>query len=191
VFLAITSQNLKQILIWLFFNQMVLVIMEFLVFGLSVKQMTMVIISFVLSWLLIFSAIGNINLYLQSSEDKALNGIFHKLRITVLALISALLNSLGLFLGIGALEKYWLLKTAFFDQSWLSLSVLVCNIVLSVICVLRMIYPMLEISTKNNNPENYEIAKAIELDLNLMLPILILPCALTFILLAIFIYKFF
>ncbi len=180
--LAIASKNLKQILTWLFFNQMIVVIMAFIVFGLNPKQMAITIVSFVLGQLLIFIAVGNINLYLRASEDKTLNGIFYKLKITILGLIFAVINLSGLIPATGMAEKYWLFKVAINDKSLVNGLVLLTNIILCLICVARMIYPMLEISSKNNNTKNYEIAKKIgweiEWDLSLVLPALLLPAIL-------------
>jgi len=173
--MAVISKNLKQIVTWLFFNQMIAVIMAFLVVGLSIKKMQIVIASFVLGQLLIFIAIGNINLYLKASEGKILNGIFYKLRITISALIFALLNLSGLIPSIGMVEKYWLFRELINDKSLVSGLVLLANIGLVFFCGLRMVYPMLEISSKNNSQQNYEIAKKIELDLSLILPTLLLP----------------
>ncbi|MES2678134.1 MAG: hypothetical protein V4612_07505 [Pseudomonadota bacterium] len=175
--LAIASKNLKQILTWLFFNQMIAVIMAFIIFGLSQRQMQIVIVSFVLTQLLIFSAVGNINLYLRALEDKTLNGIFYKLRITILGLIFALLNLSGLIPAIGMVEKYWLFKVAFNDKSLLNALLLLTNIGLVLICIFRMVYPMLEISEKKSKNDEIikKIAWEIEWDLNLILPLLILP----------------
>ena len=176
--LAIISKNLKQILIFLLFNQIIMVVMEFLVFGLNLKQMEIVIASFVLGQLLIFIAVTNINLYLKGSEDKTLNGVLYKLRITILALIFALLNLSGLIPAIGMAEKYWLFKDVINDKAVLNGLVVLINIGLCLVCSVRMIYPMLEISSKNNNPKNYQTAKDIEWDLSLILPTLFLPALL-------------
>jgi hypothetical protein len=79
-------------------------------------------------------------------------------------------------------EKYWLFKVAINDKSLVNGLVLLTNISLCLICVARMIYPMLEISSKNNDTKNYEIAKKIgweiERDLSLVLPALLLPAIL-------------
>ena len=104
--LAIFSKNLKQILIFLFFNQMIFVVIEFFNFGLNVRQMQIVMIAFILSQLTIFLIIGNINLYLKTSADKTLNGIFYKLRITILMLILILFSIVGVLPGAGMLDKY-------------------------------------------------------------------------------------
>lgn len=173
--LAIFSKNLKQILIFLFFNQMIFVFIEFFNFGLNAKQMQIIITTFLLSQLAIFLIIGNINLYLKASTDKTLNGVFYKLRITILMLILTLLSIVGLLPGAGMLEKYWLLKSIIANRSWISGIILLINLLLLLVCIARIIYPMIEIFSKDNNSKNYEIskkiAKNIELDLGLILPI--------------------
>lgn len=183
--LAIFSKNLKQILTFLFFNQLIFVIIEFFNFGLNAKQMQISITSFILSQVLIFLAIGNISLYLKDSADKTLNGIFYKLRITILVFIFALLNLSGLSPSIGALEKYWLLKTIVNAKSIANAVIMLLNLLLYLVCIAKVIYPMIEILAKNNskNPSvakenDIEIAKEIELDLSLILPMVILSSAL-------------
>ncbi len=170
--LAIFSKNLKQILIFLFFNQLIFVIIEFFNFGLSARQMQIGIISFILSQVLIFLTIGNINLYLKESRERTLNGIFYQLKITVLVLIFALLNLSGLAPSIGILEKFWLVKAVIADKSLTNGLIIMLNLALYLACVIKIVYPMIEISTQDKNPESYEIAKDIESNLSLILPIL-------------------
>jgi len=154
---------------------MIFVIIEFFNFGLNARQMQIAIITFVLSQLTIFLVIGNINLYLKASADKTLNGIFYKLRFTILMLILILFSIAGLLPGSGMLDKYWLLKSVIASGSWIGAMILLINLLLVLICIIKIIYPMIEIFGKNNNQKSYEIssaiAKDIELDLNLILPI--------------------
>ncbi|MCE3254635.1 MAG: dehydrogenase (quinone) [Rickettsiaceae bacterium] len=189
-FLAIFSRNLKQISIFLFFGQMVMAVTAFLALGLSAKKMQIVITSFIVVQMLIFFAIGNINLYLRESQTKELNGIFYQLRITVLLLIFAFLSLSGLFPGVGMLEKYWLFKEAFTEKFAVAIALLTVNILLSLACSIKVLYPMVEISAKSAGGQNHEIAKDIEHDLSLMLPILVL-CFIIFSLLFPFIANFF
>jgi formate hydrogenlyase subunit 3/multisubunit Na+/H+ antiporter MnhD subunit len=185
--LAIFSKNLKQILIFLFFNQLIFIIIEFLNFGLSAKHIQISIISFVLSQILIFLAVGNISLYLKNSGDKTLNGIIYQLRITVWVLAFALLNLVGLAPSVGLLEKFWLVKAVFHDRSLGNGLIMIVNFVLCLFCIVKVFYPMIEISARSQNKEKSEIAKDIELNLALISPILIIPLILIFL----FIMNFF
>ena len=177
--LTIFSKNLKQMLTFLFFNQLIMVVMALLVFGVNPRKMQIMITSFTLSQMLIFFAIGNINLYLSGSQEKTINGIFHKLKITILLLIFTLLNFSGLVPAVGMIEKYWLFKEVITNRSFIGAGVVLLNILLCLVCSAKMIYPMLEISAKNSSEEKNgteEIAREIELDLSLILPIVVLSC---------------
>jgi multicomponent Na+:H+ antiporter subunit D len=176
--LAIFSKNLKQILIFIFFNQLIFVMIEFFNFGLSARQMQISIVSFILSQVLIFFAVGNISLYLKDSGEKTLNGIIYQLRITVLVLIFALLNLSGLAPAVGVLEKFWLAKAVISGKSLTNGLIMLINLALYLICIVKVVYPMIEISTRNQNKEKSDIAKEIELNLSLMSPILIMPAIL-------------
>jgi formate hydrogenlyase subunit 3/multisubunit Na+/H+ antiporter MnhD subunit len=182
--LAIFSKNLKQILIFLFFNQMIFLVIEFFNFGLNAKQMQISIIAFALSQLAIFLVIGNINLYLKVSSEKALNGIFYKLKITILMLILILFSIIGLVPGIGMLEKYWLIKSIIAEKSWINAIILLINFLLLFLCMIKISYPMIEIFGKSYKQKNYDISKTIakEIDSNLGL---VLPIFLTLLLIVI------
>lgn len=171
--LAIWAKNLKQMLTFLFFNQFIWVVFVFIVLGFSTKQMNIALFSFALSFIVIFLSIGNISLYLQSSQEKKLNGIFYKLRITVILLIFALLNIIGLVPAIGSLEKYFALKHIIGGHNVVAGIILAINSVLLLVLSIKIIYPMFEIAVRNTDPKTYEIAKNIEYDLNLILPILL------------------
>ncbi len=181
---ALLSKNLKQILTLLLFNQVIAVIMAFMIFGLSAKKMQVVIASFVFGQLLIFIAVGNINLYLKESKDKAMNGVFYKLRLTVLALIFALLNLTGIIPSAGMSEKYWLFRDIMHNNSWINGSVVVTNIILCLICSVKILYPMLEI--RKEVAQSSEEQNQVEHDLSLISPILILPAGLFALLLPFF-----
>lgn len=173
--LAIFSKNLKKILTYLFFNQFIWVVSLFLIFRLNTNQMAVVLLSFVLSQALIFFCISNISLYLSQAQEKTLNGIAYKLRITVILLAFALLNIVGLVPAIGLVEKYLIIKQIIIrNHALINGLIFLVNVALNIICIVKILYPMIEISSKNNNPKSYEVAKEIEYDLSLILPILLL-----------------
>jgi len=176
--MAIFSKNLKQILIFIFFNQLIFVMIEFFNFGLSARHMQISIISFVLSQVLIFFTVGNISLYLKNSGDKTLNGIIYQLRITILVLVFALLNLSGIVPAVGILEKFWLVKAVISGKSLANGLLMLLNLALYLICVTKVVYPMIENFAKNQDKEKSNIAKEIELNLSLMVPILIIPAIL-------------
>jgi formate hydrogenlyase subunit 3/multisubunit Na+/H+ antiporter MnhD subunit len=131
------------------------------------------IISFVLSQMLIFLSIGNISIYLKESAHKNLNGIFHKLRITIIGLVAALFNIAGLFPGVGMLEKYWLFRQIIKNNLTIEGIILCANLFLVVAIIIKTILPMVEIATKKGNQMDYDIAKDIETDFSLVMPIFI------------------
>lgn len=171
--LAALSKNLKQTLIFLFFNQLIWMIFVFLIVGFSPYKMTTSLFSFVLGFFVIFLAIGNINVYLLNSGEKNLNGAFHKLRLTIIGLILGLLNITGLAPTIGGMEKYLALKQILLDHNLIAFAVLLINTILLLVISIRIIYPMLEFPGQNQNPKHHEVAKDIESNLSLILPILI------------------
>lgn len=175
---ALLSKNLKQILTLLFFNQLIAILMAFLVIGLNAKKMELLILSFVLTQSLIFIVVGNINLYLKSVENKSLNGIFYKIRLTILALIFALFNLIGLTPAVGMAEKYWLFRDVINNGSALIGAILIVNLLICLACIAKMIYPMLEISKENYDEQSDSVGRVVEKDLRLITPIIIIPAIL-------------
>lgn len=173
IILALRSENLKQILVLLFFNQLILTIMSLLIIGLNFRKAQILIASFIFSQMLIFMALGNISLYAKQSKIKSLNGIFYKLRVTIFSLIFAFLNLSGLMISAGMDEKYWLFRDIISNGSVLKGLVLFANIALLLICATKIIFPMLEIK-KEKTAKNYD-GIIFEKDLRLILPALILP----------------
>ena len=169
-FFSLVGKNLKKILIYLFFNQLILVIFAFFVFKAAAYQMIITVISFILSQILLFLSIGNINLYLFNSEQKSVKGLFRQLRITVGCLIFALLNMVGLAPAIGFAAKYYLFQQAIADKSFLEIFIVIVNIVLNIICAIKIIYPMLN-RQKVIDRSGLEAARKIEFDSGLLFAI--------------------
>ena len=123
--------------------------------------------------MLIFLSIGNISIYLKDSEHKNLNGIFYKLRITILGLGAALLNIVGLFPGVGMVEKYWLFRQIIGNKLAIEGIVVCINLFLVAAIIIKMMLPMIEISAAKNQERDYQIAKDIETDFSLVMPIFV------------------
>ncbi len=174
--LLLFSKNLKNIIIFLFFNQLIFLLIKFLHFSLSEQQAKISIAAFIISQSLIFLSFNNINLYLKSAKDKSLNGIFYKLKYNVCLLIFALLSLCGIVPSAGMLEQYWLLGLAIDNQSVVQFAILLGNLSLSLLLLLKIIYPMIEILHKNRNFAD-DLAVNIERKWGLILPMLLLVLA--------------
>ena len=177
---AIIGDNLKKMLIYLFFNQLIFAVFSLLIMGLAVHKAVLIIISFVLSQILIFFAIGNINIYLLGSEDKTINGIAYKLKITTAFLIFALVNLIGVGPGIGIIAKYFLLKQVIADHSFINCLIIIMNSALNIGCLLKIIYPMFDMGHKQASELSLGVAKKIEFNFGLMLPMILIASLMFF-----------
>jgi len=177
---SIIGDNLKKMLIYLFFNQLIFTIFSLFALGLAVNKMVVVIISFILSQILIFFAIGNCNLYLLDAEDKTINGIAYKLKITTAFLIFGLINLVGIAPGIGMIAKYFLLKQAITDHSFINCLIIIVNSVLNIFCLLKIIYPMFDANHKQASDLSLGVAKKIEFNFGLMLPMILIASLIFF-----------
>jgi formate hydrogenlyase subunit 3/multisubunit Na+/H+ antiporter MnhD subunit len=102
-------------------------------------------------------------------------------------LILAFLNIIGLAPTIGGVEKYLVLKQIIAQGNLIAGIIFILNTILMVVLLLKIIYPMFEIAIKDGSDREYEIAKDIEYDLSLILPILFTAIAMVAF---IFSYKF-
>ena len=177
---AIIGDNLKKMFIYLFFNQLIFTVFSLFTLSLSIHKAVIVIISFILSQILIFFAIGNINLYLLDSEDKSINGIAYKLKITTAFLIFGLINLVGISPGIGIIAKYFLLKQAITDHYFINCLIIIINSVLNMFCLLKIVYPMFDVSHKQTSDLNLNVAKKIEFNFGLMLPMIFIASLMFF-----------
>lgn len=144
--LTITGRNLKQILIYLFFNQLIMVILSFLIFQNDIHKILISIFSFVLTQILIFICVGNFNLLIMNSKDKSLNGALYKLKITSILFIFALLNIVGFVPSIGLVEKYLLIKQIIKNHYLIFGIAVLLNIILNFVCIIKIIYPIIRAS---------------------------------------------
>ncbi len=168
-FLALIQNNIKKILIFLFFNQLIFAFFLFLILNQSIDQFIIVIVSFILSQTLLFLCLGNINIYLLKSEEKSMTGVFYKLKSTSILLSFALFSLIGVAPSIGFIEKYLLVENYLINDFDFNLLIIFANIVLIGVAVIRIIYPLSGKDT-NQNKHDIQLARSIDLNISLMLP---------------------
>ncbi len=170
--LVVAQNNIKKILIFLFFNQLIFAFFLFLILNQSIDQFIITIISFILSQTLIFLSLGNISLYLLNSKKRDLEGIFYKLKITSILLIFGLLNLVGLVPSIGFVEKFLLIQNYLIKDFDLNFIIIVINMILVLIGIVRTIYPILR-QDSNYNKHDIKLAQKIDNNLFLIFPSII------------------
>lgn len=173
-FLLVIQNNLKKVLIYLFFNQLIFVLFLFLILNQSIDQFIISILSFILSQLLIFLSLGIINIYLLNSQNQTISGLFFRLNKTSILLIFALFNIIGIVPSIGMIEKYILVKNYLISGFDLNLVVIFVNIALVCVAIIRVASPI--ISKEGNYSEN-DVKLARYLDNN---PALMIPAFMVF-----------
>jgi formate hydrogenlyase subunit 3/multisubunit Na+/H+ antiporter MnhD subunit len=166
---AVIQNNLKKILIFLFFNQLIFAFFLFLILNQSIDQFIIIIISFILSQTLIFLCLGNINIYLLKSKKKMVAGIFYKLKNTSFLLSFALLNLIGIVPAIGLVEKYMLIENYLIEDFDYNLIIIFANIVLVGVAIIRILAPIAS-GDKNQDPHDIALARKIDLNISLMVP---------------------
>ncbi len=140
--LLIFAKGLKSSFFYLLFQQFLLAIFATLFWAFFDPQKLQIsALSFALNITLFFFGISNIALYLHKSENKELRGIFYKLKISGFFLIIALLNMSGFFVGIGGLEKFFLLKLVLVEKLPISAAIYFLNFVAISIFFVKMILP--------------------------------------------------
>ncbi len=170
--LTVIQNNIKRILIYLFFNQLIFAFFLFLILNQSIDQFIITIISFILSQTLIFLCLGNINLYLLKSKEKILPGVFYKLRNTSILLLFAFGSLIGIAPSIGMVEKNILIRTYLINDFDFNLLIIFTNIILVLVSIIRVALPIFS-KDLNINKEDTALAKRIDFDLSLMSPALI------------------
>ena len=167
--LAIFGRNLKSSFFYLFFNQLTASLFAIFLLGAAENNKIMVITTnFILSQLLVFLSLSNMVIFLRQSKNKQITGLFYKLKITVILMIFAVLNIIGIAPSIGMAEKLWVIKALFWQQSPLAAIIFVGNQLLLIIFAIRLFYSMF---LSNDDCTEYEIslAKDTDLDSNLIL----------------------
>lgn len=178
-FWVMLQKNLKKMLIFLFFNQLIFAYFLFLILNQTIDRFVVVIISFILSQTLIFLCFGNINIYLLRSREKQLIGVFYKLRLTISLLCFALLNLLGLVPAIGLVEKYLLIKNYFTFGFNMNFLIILANLFLVFLVIIRIVYPMVD-DDINHNQNDVILAKKIDHNLSFILPAFIVALLMFF-----------
>jgi formate hydrogenlyase subunit 3/multisubunit Na+/H+ antiporter MnhD subunit len=168
-FLALAQNNLKKILIFLFFNQLIFSYFLFLILNQTIDQFIITIISFIFSQSLIFLCLGNINIYLLRAREKSLAGIFFKLKNSSFLLFFGLFSLIGIVPSIGLIEKYIIVENYLISDFNLNLLVIFTNIIFVGICLIRVIFITTQKSSIDKNYD-YELAKAIDRNVALIMP---------------------
>ena len=175
------SKGLKSSFFYLFFQQFLFALFSIFIFAIYDKSaVCLALFSFLLSITLIFLTTSNFILYLSKSEHKWLGGLFYNLKITSLLFIFAIFNLIGLAPGIGAVEKFYLIKILFQKELIVPGIIFGINFISLLLFAWKVIYPLFlhdpesdpEISAEEIKSAG-EIAKAIDFDSSLILTALI------------------
>lgn len=179
VVLAIFSHNLKSSFFYLFFNQLAATLLTIFVFGGAQNDRVFIIIAnFILSQLLIFLNLSNIIIFLKQLQNKEIAGLFYRLKITIMLMIFAFLNIIGVAPAIGIFEKFQLLKTLFNQHSTIGIAIFALNQLLLTIFAIRLFYPMFLTNDHHQEIDETSSIKDIDLNSNLILPPTIVALAL-------------
>jgi formate hydrogenlyase subunit 3/multisubunit Na+/H+ antiporter MnhD subunit len=109
--LLLLSKNFRTSFFYLFFQQLLTGLFAVFLFAhFDSDKIYLPILSFLLSFSLVFFCFSNLILYFTKSANKSIDGCFYKLTITSSLLLFALLNMAGTVPGVGAVEKFFLLK---------------------------------------------------------------------------------
>jgi formate hydrogenlyase subunit 3/multisubunit Na+/H+ antiporter MnhD subunit len=179
--LAILSHNLRSSFFYLFFNQLISTLFTIFIFSeAGSNKIFAITTNFILSQLLLLLSLGNIVIFLKQSKNKEIIGLFYKLKTTIILMIFAFLNIIGLAPALGMAEKLWLTKILFQQQFFLPVIIFACNQLLLIIFAIRLFYPMFLDNNQNHHQEEREVslAKDTDLDSNLILPPAIIALAL-------------
>jgi formate hydrogenlyase subunit 3/multisubunit Na+/H+ antiporter MnhD subunit len=167
------SKGLKSSFFYLFFQQFLFALFSIFIFTIYDKSsVCLALFSFLLSITLIFLTTSNFILYLSKLEHKWLGGLFYNLKITSVLFIFAIFNLIGLAPGIGAVEKFYLIKILFQKELIVPGIIFGINFTSLLLFAWKVIYPLFlhdtEISAEEIKSAG-EIAKAIDFDSSLIL----------------------
>ncbi len=176
--LLLLSKNLKSSFFYLFFHQFIFTLFAIFTFALyDGARVYLALFSFILSMTLVFLCLSNIILYVEKSQDKSLKGIFFDLKITTFLLIFAILNLIGIAPGIGALEKFYLLKILVTKKLFLASAIFAVNCVTLILLACRLFYLFFSQSDDKKSEQNVLWAKNIDFDSSLILTALVTAIA--------------
>ncbi|MDX2082711.1 MAG: hypothetical protein SFV53_01820 [Rickettsiales bacterium] len=169
-FFIIFNKNLKSLLFYLIFNQIIFALSTIFVFAIFDKtKIYLPLLSFLLSLTLIFLCFSNVILYLEKFPKQNFKGLFYNLKITVSLLIFALLNLIGVVPGISAMEKFFLLKILLKKKLFFATLIFIANTLILTALSGRLIYLFLSKNSQELSAEDKEFAKIIDFDSSLIL----------------------
>jgi formate hydrogenlyase subunit 3/multisubunit Na+/H+ antiporter MnhD subunit len=167
---VIVSKGIKSSFFYLFFQQFSFVIFSIFLFAtFDESKISMAILSFVFSITLIFFCISNFILYLGKAENKSMVGLFYDLKISTILLIFALANLMGIAPGVGAVEKFFLLKVIFKQKLIVSAVIILVNFVTLAAFAWKAILPFFYRPEEARSQTDQELAKSIDFDSSLIL----------------------
>ncbi len=167
----VLSKGLKSSFFYLTFQQFTFALFSIFLFATyDDSRINLGILSFFFSITLIFLCISNFVLYLQKSEEKSVFGIFYDLKVTTILFIFGIFNLVGIAPGIGAVEKFFLLKIIFEKKLLIAGMAFLANFLGLSFFSWKVFYPFFWRSTKEAKSQNdMELAKSIDFDSSLIL----------------------
>jgi multicomponent Na+:H+ antiporter subunit D len=207
IFLVL-SRGLKTSFFYLFFQQFLFTLFAIFTFAtLDEGKILLPLWSFLLSLTLIFLCFSNLTLYVSKAQNKSLNGLFSDLKITIILLIFAILNLLGLAPTLGALSTFFLLKILLKKKMLFALAICAVNFLSLIIFSFRLLRPLMvrpiaqsidEIVEKSFEKKgqkelqvDQQLAKNIDFDSSLMLTALIVAISMVVLAIVFFSTNFF
>lgn len=181
----ILSRGIKSSFLYLFFHQLALCLFSIITFFIFQKNVlgypNIINISFIslfLSTSLLCLCLSNVMLFLTRSEKKDLKGLFCHFKITISCLILGVLSLIGLAPALSAIEKIQLIKIILDERLLISGLVLIINILTIVIFAWKLLNPLFLKSDQDKYSEtDIELAKTIDTDFSLIVPILVTTVA--------------
>ena len=172
------SKGLKSSFFYLLFQQFSVALFSIFLFAtFNPDRIYLTLLSFPLSITLIFLCIANYVLYIRSAKNKSMVGLFYNLKITTILFIFAIANIIGIAPGVGAVEKFFLLKVIFEKKLFLSGIIFVINFVSLGIFSWKIFYPLFLKPSEPKLADDINLAKDIDYDSSLILTALIVAIA--------------
>jgi formate hydrogenlyase subunit 3/multisubunit Na+/H+ antiporter MnhD subunit len=173
-FFLLKNNGLKSSFFYLFFQQLVFALFSIITFAVfNESRIYLALLSFLLSLTLIFLCISNFVLYITRSEGKKFDGLFYDLRITSIFFIFAVMNLTGIVPGIGALEKFFLLKIIVKKKLFIAGGVFLVNFLSLLLFAWKIFYPLFARLEQPRSTSDIELIKNIDFDSGLILTPLI------------------
>lgn len=185
-FFLIRSSGLKTSFFYLFFQQFLFTLFSIIAFAtFDESRILLSAMNFLFSVTLMFFCISNFSLYLAKAESKQFAGLFYELKVTSIFFIFALLNMAGPAPGIGAVEKFFLIKAMIKNGLGLSALIFLVNFITLGLFAWKTVYPLFLRLSEPRLAADAELAKNIDFDSSLILTGLVTALAM-FLLLILF-----